>query len=392
MEKLYYFDTYMRETACTVTSVVRKEDHTEVLTDKTIFYPECGGQPGDRGTLGMCKVLDTRKAEDGDSILILEKDADVNVGDFCALTLDWEHRHKFMAIHTAQHMLSGMLFTMFGIGTVAVHHGEEYLTIETDQSEISQQTVDCLVATANRLIMEDHPVGYRELSHKEAEELGLRRSIKVDGDVRIVEIKGVDRIACGGVHVASTSEIRLIYCIGREQIRGHVRLYFKCGDDALNSAISSYNTISSLCSKLSCKPQEVEPLVEKAQSDLSKTKYELEKANKLLARYDLQSRLDANNVAVFISDGIIDLASYQNAVTPYDDIALCIVQLGEERSNWLIALKGKYESVNFNDIRSKLLPTINAKGGGRYPTFQGMAACTDKKALQEFLKGFASLL
>ena len=52
MDKLYYRDTYLRELDCTVVQVTRTDKTTEVLTDRTIFYPESGGQPGDRGSSG----------------------------------------------------------------------------------------------------------------------------------------------------------------------------------------------------------------------------------------------------------------------------------------------------------------------------------------------------
>ena len=129
MDKVYYQDTYLRTLNCTVTSVARSDKETLVQTDRTVFYPESGGQPGDRGNLGAFRVLDTRKASDGDSILVLEPSAAVKESDVLELSLDWEHRIRFMRIHTAQHLLSGLLFTMFSIGTVAVHQGDEYLTI-----------------------------------------------------------------------------------------------------------------------------------------------------------------------------------------------------------------------------------------------------------------------
>ena len=101
MEKLYYQDTYLSHITCTVTDVSRSDKATEIRTDRTIFYPESGGQPGDRGKLGQYNVLDTRKADDGDSVLILEPEARINKGDVLELVLDWDHRYKFMVIHAA---------------------------------------------------------------------------------------------------------------------------------------------------------------------------------------------------------------------------------------------------------------------------------------------------
>ena len=128
MEKLYYTSPYLKQTACRIEKVLIQEGSANdkadngkpdvlVLTDRTVFYPECGGQPGDRGFLGPYEVVDTRKDPSGDSILVVrigEGQSLPEVGMELPLVLDWEHRYKYMAMHTAQHMLSGMMYTMFG--------------------------------------------------------------------------------------------------------------------------------------------------------------------------------------------------------------------------------------------------------------------------------------
>lgn len=391
MDKLYYKDTYMKETTCTVVDVRKKESVIEVLTDCTIFYPECGGQPGDRGLLGSYEIVDTKKAENGDSVLIIkdskENDCPIKVGESFTLKLDWAHRYKFMVMHTAQHMLSGLLFTNFNIGTVAVHLGDEYLTIETNQAEISETVIEDLVKAANKVIMESHPILYHEMNHKDAEALGLRRSIKVEGDVRIVEIQDVDRIACGGVHVVKTSELWLVYCIGHENIRGHVRLYFKCGEEAFSCAMKSLKLQEELCSKLTCSPLDVVPKVESLNNSLNQLSHEKKELDKIVSGYQIEKNLN-NNIAAFIVDNNYDLQGFQHASNNYDDLAMCVIKVEKDRSLWVIALKGKYEKKDFNEVRKTLLPTIGAKGGGKAPLYQGAASTTDKEELENFLKKF----
>ena len=387
MNKLYYIDTYLKETTCTVVAVCKKDKTTEVLTDQTIFYPECGGQPGDRGYLGSYEVLDTKKAEDGDSILILSADCPVKVGETLTLKLDWAHRYKFMVMHSAQHMMSGLLFTKFNIGTVAVHLGDEYLTIETNQAQIEPSIIDKLVEAANQAILEAHPILYHEMSHKEAEALGLRRSIKVEGDVRIVEIQDVDRIACGGVHVAKTSEIRLIYNIGHESIRGHVRLYFKCGEEAFSYALKSLKLQEELCAKLTCAPKDILPKVENLNNSLNQLSHDKKELEKVVSGYQIDKNLK-DGVATFIVEEDLDIQGFQHASNNYEDLALCVIKIEKDKSLWVIALKGKYEKKDFNELRKTLLPTIGAKGGGKAPLYQGAACTTDKEQLKAFLKAF----
>ncbi len=392
MEKLYYQDTYLRTADATVTAVRHTDRDTEVLTDRTIFYPESGGQPGDRGKIGPYRVNDTRKAEDGDSILVLDRDCPIEVGQSLAMELDWEHRYRFMVMHAAQHMLSGLLFSNHGIGTVAVHQGEEYLTIETNVAEISQETVDALVQEANQAIAQAHNIVYHEMSHSEAEALGLRRSIKVEGDVRIVEIVGVDRIACGGIHVKNTSEIRLVCSLGHEQIRGHVRLYFRCGQQAVESAIENGNVIQALNRRLSCKASELDAQVGALQGALAEARAAKAQAQRSLALLEVSGSRDGEGFCSIACEEGTDLLCYANAVPSFEDLAMVVLCPDKGRTKWLIALKGKYESVDFNGLRKTLLAKINAKGGGRSPVFQGVADCGDKQALESFVKEFRSMV
>ena len=387
MKKLYYEDTYKKETPCTVTEVIHQNNLTEVLTDQTIFYPECGGQPGDKGFLGPYEVLDTKKTENGDSILILKADCPVKVGEALTLKLDWSHRYKFMVMHTAQHMMSGLLFTKFNIGTVAVHLGDEYLTIETNQTQIEPSIIEKLVEFANQAILESHPILYHEMSHKEAEALGLRRSIKVEGDVRIVEIQDVDRIACGGVHVAKTSELRLIYCIGHESIRGHVRLYFKVGSEALSYAMKSLKLQDELCARFTCAASDILPKVDSLTNSLNQLTHAKKELEIEVSGYQIEKNIK-DGVATFIVEKDLDIQGFQHASNNYDDLAMCVIKIEKDKSLWVIALKGKYQNKDFNELRKTLLPTIVAKGGGKTPLYQGAASTTDKEKLEAFLKEF----
>ena len=384
MDKRFYEDTYLRTLDCTVVQVFHTDKATEVLTDRTIFYPESGGQPGDRGTLGPFKVLDTRKDEEGNSVLILEKDCPVREGEKYTQCLDWNHRYKFMVIHTAQHMLSGLPFTMYSIGTVAVHQGDEYLTIETNQSEITEEIIDGLICEANRKISEDHAVMYHEMSHSDAEALGLRRSIKVEGDVRIVEIEGVDRIACGGVHVRHTGEILMVYCIGQEQIRGHVRLYFRCGAQAVEESLNYNRIVNTLSRDLSCRADELAGKIAALQNELSEAKSRCFSAQKKLAGYAIKENL-SDGVCVITGAGT-DTQALVHASNDYSDLAL--LGADTQSGRWVMVLKGSFERIDFNrDIRP-LLSTVSAKGGGRSPVFQGAADFTDKEALNKFTEDF----
>ena len=382
MEKLYYADPYLRRTMCTVLSV----EGNNVTTDRTVFYPEGGGQDGDRGCIGSVRVLDTKKAPDGNSILITEDASSLKAGDCVEQVLDWDHRHTCMVTHTAQHLLSGLLYTMYGIGTVAVHMAPDYLTIEIDRETIPFSQIEGLVERANKEILAAHKVTYAEMSHEKAMALGLRRSIKVEGDVRIVTIEDVDRIACGGVHVSDTLQIRLIVFTGHEQIRGHERLYFRCGQSAVENAVSDSRTVKALCSELSCKEEEIENKVNSLAAELNSKKTRLAQLSQQLETFRLKELLDEDCVACCELPEEDDISVTGRCAQNFEDLALCALQTKGERKVWLIALKGRY-NCDFNIFRSKLLAPFNAKGGGKAPLYQGvMENCNADTFFSEFRK------
>ncbi|MCR4676032.1 MAG: alanyl-tRNA editing protein [Sphaerochaetaceae bacterium] len=387
MNRLYYERPYLTSCECKVISLKKTDKNIEVKTDPCIFYPEGGGQSGDTGLLGPYQVTGTVKDEKDEPVLLLDLSSDtVKKGMVLIQKIDWEHRYKYMKMHTAQHLLSGLLFNMFRIGTTAVHLGEKYLTIETDQSAVSDETIQELVKAANRAIWESHSVNIREMSHRDAEALGLRRSIKVDGDVRLVEIEGVDLIACGGVHVQKTSEIGLVTYLSRELIRGHVRLYFKCAEAAFDKAVSSELEMAKICALLSCSEAEAARKVAKMQLDLTRATARISLFEVGQAEEEIKENLK-DGAAVFESS--LSVSRFQGLVKKFPDIALCVVNTGEGSTNWLIGLTGRFEELSAS-LREKLLTPCGAKGGGRLPLFQGVIETEKKKdfldSFKEFLK------
>jgi len=226
------------------------------------------------------------------------------------------------------------------------------------------------------------------MSHEEAMALGLRRSIKVEGDVRIVTIQDVDRIACGGVHVSDTLQIRLIVFTGHEQIRGHERLYFRCGRAAVENAVSDNRIVRSLCSSLSCKDEEIEDKVRLLVSELNSKKAKLADLSEKLEMFNLQKRLDPDGIACYEASEEEDLSVTGRCACGFEDIALCVLQDKGPKKVWLIVLTGCY-SADFNLFRTKLLAPFNAKGGGKAPLFQGVMENCDTDA---FFCGFRKIL
>lgn len=208
-EELFRDDGYLKQCDATVVSV---EDR-RVVVDRTVFYPEGGGQPGDSGAMTLAdgtsvRVEDTRKGEGGGIEHLIEADAPLpSVGERVVLAIDWERRHRLMRLHSCMHMLCAVV--PFGVTGGSI--GEDRARLDFDM----QETLDKEEVTArlNQLIREDHSMTSRWITDEELDaQPDLVRTMSVQpprgsGRVRLVHFEGVDLQPCGGTHVASTGEI-----------------------------------------------------------------------------------------------------------------------------------------------------------------------------------------
>jgi len=186
--------------------------------DRTVFYPQGGGQAGDRGRLvladgSVLEIADTRKGETPGAILHVPAPgqeallARVAPGQRVQATIDMQRRQRHMRFHTATHLLCAL-----------VPHPVDGCSITADYARLDfhmNEPLDKLVLGEGlaRLVAEAHPVRHRWISEAELDaNPQLVRSMSVQpprgqGRVRVLEIDGVDLQPCGGTHVANTAEI-----------------------------------------------------------------------------------------------------------------------------------------------------------------------------------------
>jgi alanyl-tRNA synthetase len=386
---MYYEQPYLQSLEATVVSIT----DAGVILDKTICYPEGGGQSGNIGFLGSSVLEDTTKDHEG-TIYHHVTDPGFAEGDTVTITLDWGHRYQFMQMHTAQHIASGLLYSHFGIGTTSVHQGQEIMTIETDASHIPLETCYALEDLVNAAVLEAHPIRYEVHTQASAQSLDLRRSIKVEGDgVRLVIIEGVDTIACGGLHVANTREVQLFHYQGQEKMRGHIRLLFTVADAARKAIRKAEQVGEELGVMFSSPLDTLSETAFQALAAAGRDKAALQKARQTIASLLLSQKVEKADpisgipLVLWLVGEELALKEIGQAVTEYQDLALCAVKQDGERVMWLVALQGKGASlVDFSRIKSSLLEPIQGKGGGRPPLYQGSGSGDGLTLLDSFAR------
>ena len=228
-EKLYYTDSHMFEFTATVLDCRDTPKGPALILDRTVFFPEGGGQQADTGSFGGVNILDVHE-KDGE--ILHYCDRPLPAGETAEGRIDAEQRLVRMQNHSGEHVVSGLAHQLYGCENVGFHMGEDFVTIDFDR-ELSWEQLMEIEERANRVVRDDLPVLCTFPEPEELKNLEYRSKLELTENVRIVEIPGTDCCACCAPHVKHTGEIGLIKVLESERHRGGVRLNLACGMLAL---------------------------------------------------------------------------------------------------------------------------------------------------------------
>src|SRR5438876_11039974 len=154
-ERLYLTDPYLKTFHARVVELRDLDGKPAIVLDRTAFYPEGGGQPGDRGTLGAARVLDTQERQ-GLVLHLVDQPVEGEVD----AALDWQRRFDHMQQHHGQHLLSAA-FDKLGAPTVSFHLGERTCTVDLD-APLGKLDLRKAEALCNESIWRNLPVVARD--------------------------------------------------------------------------------------------------------------------------------------------------------------------------------------------------------------------------------------
>jgi misacylated tRNA(Ala) deacylase len=208
---LFRDDAYLRSCEARITGI----DARGISLDRTVFYPQGGGQPGDSGVLRLADgtslvIVDTRKGDGSDEVLHIPAAGAAlpSPGGTIVAEIDWERRFRLMRMHTCLHLLSAVVPGAVTGGQIA--DGKGRLDFDVPGDTLDKETI---ARRINELIAADHEALARWISDEELAarpELVRTMSVKPptgQGRVRLIDIAGVDLQPCGGTHLRRTGEI-----------------------------------------------------------------------------------------------------------------------------------------------------------------------------------------
>jgi len=224
MTRLLYMDdiegNYIKEFSGIITR--NKKDY--VCLDKSIFYPMGGGQPSDIGFLtwnsAKCDVIEVLKIGDIVKHIILGEKPPV--GTNVVGSIDWDRRYQHMRMHTAQHIISGIIFDDYSARTVGNQIHAKRSRVDFSPIRFSEGDLREIEKKFNDIVRRNLPVKIysEDRAHLEKRVDNQRCNLdllpKVISTLRIVEIEGFDVCPCAGTHVKNTSELSTIQIIKKE--------------------------------------------------------------------------------------------------------------------------------------------------------------------------------
>lgn len=364
-EKLYYSDGHLSRFTARVTSCEKEDGAWAVKLDRSAFFPGGGGQGADEGVLSDMKLLGLR--EEGEDIVHLTP-APLEPGALVEGRIDWPLRFSRMQGHSGEHILSGTVHRLFGYDNVGFHMGEEAITIDFS-GELSREDLSRAELEANRAIWRDVPVRTLLPTPGELAAMDYRSKKELTGQVRIVEIEGVDLCACCAPHVSHSGEVGLLKIIDSMRHRGGTRLTLLCGEAALLDYEALHENNAAVSAALSAKRLETGGAIARVMAEQEERRAELTKLKRELLQLKAAAlRPTEGSICIFESD--IDMITLRELVNAGSELAgkVCAGFAGTDGDyKYIIGSR----SVPLRARAKEINAAIDGRGGGSDAMIQG---------------------
>lgn len=380
-EKLFYKDSHLHEFQAQVVSCEQSEQGYQVVLDRTAFFPEGGGQYGDIGWLNEVEVFDTQEKED---VVFHYTKTPLTPGIEVTGKLNWDVRFDRMQQHSGEHILSGLVHERYGYDNVGFHLADDYCTMDFN-GPITPEALKEIEEEANRIVFQNLDIHILYPSKEELKDLEYRSKIDIEGQVRIVDIPGVDVCACCAPHMDTTGEIGLIKLVQMDKYKGGVRIYMLSGMRALKDYQTKEASAKAISAALCAKEDEIAEAVRHLKEEQAGLKSEIASLKQVILSCRAKEVDVSEPEVVLFEEGLsgneprelMNLLLEKGAVT-------CAIFAGTDEAGYRYVI-GSRE----NDVRpySKVLKEkLNGRGGGKPEMIQGSVQSTEeeiRKAIAE---------
>ena len=362
----------------------------ELVLDRTVFFPEGGGQSADRGWIQAAgsgedfsrEAMEVTDVQITDGVIrhyaACPKECApcFKAGDRVILQIDWERRFEFMQNHTGEHILSGLMHNLYGYDNIGFHLSDNSVTLDVN-GQLDEEQVLELEREANEVIYSNLPVLVSYPGSEELEKIDYRSKIEIEGQTRLVTIPEVDVCACCATHVASTGEIGLIKIVKVLRYNGGMRLFIVCGKRALSLMQKRQQSIEEVSHLTNRSQEEIGDGVRHLLDEIG----ELKQKNRDLeykAAFLRLNTIPPEQKNVFLFAGEMDPIVQRNLVNrlceEHDGICGVFVSSGRGQDHRYIIGSRTMDS---REIQKLLREKLGAKGGGKPEMIQGSVTATE---------------
>ncbi len=389
-------------------SIAKAGQKVEVVTDRTPFYGESGGQVGDIGIISAAdfemQVKDTLKDPTG---LIIHKGSivsgSIKTGDEVTLDVDENNRRATALNHTATHILHSALRQVLGdhVKQAGSLVSAQRLRFDfTHFSQVERATIDDIETVANQRVRENAVVNITEMAAEKAFKSGATALFeeKYGDRVRVIDMAGFSKELCGGTHTGRTGNIGMIKIVSEASVASGIRrIEAVTGSAALAFSQSRDKIVSDISGLMREKPETVTQRVEKLIADQKALEKEIDQLKSTLASKsvgDVASEIkNINGISVIVKKVTIEKpAALRDLADRFKDkIKSGIIVLGAVINTKVLLivivtkdLTGRYHAGN---IIKQVAAVVGGGGGGRPDMAQ--AGGTNPENLEKaFTKAF----
>ena len=392
-EKLFYDDQGRTEFEAVVLDVFDREDGYDVVLDQTMFYPEGGGQPADRGQLTAGETtVGVVDVQERDGVVLHRTDADPGKGEFVRGQVDGDRRDRLRAHHTATHLIGYAARTVLGdhVRQAGAQKGIDSSRLDVRHYErITREEVKAIERVANELVRDDVPVRQEWPDRNKAEaEHGFdlyQGGVPPGTNIRLIHVGDEDVQACAGTHVDRTGSIGAVKVLKTEPVQDGVeRIVFAAGGAAIEATQRTEDALYDAAEALDVDPLDVPETAERFFGEWKARGKEIETLKEELATARASGGADAEEVDIGGVTAVIqrvdgdadELRATANAHV--DDGRVAVVGSGAGGSASFVVGVPEGVDVNAGQVVSELASRVGGGGGGPPDFAQGGGPDADR--------------
>ena len=389
MVKLYEKQSYLSECEAVVTDCFTKDGFVYVRLDRTLFFPEEGGQYADLGELvygdnTSVRLLGGEVTDKSGKDIIYRVESEVPVGEVKCI-LNWDLRYERMQNHSGEHVLTGTIHNEFGYDNVGFHLSDDGPVTLDMNGVLTWEEVMEMERKANEVIYNNLPITDSYPTGAELANLSYRSKIEIEGQVRLITIgdkdNPIDVCACCAPHVKTTGEIGIIKVISMVNWKGGVRISMLAGRRALRYINDRFDIIRSVTERLTTSFDNVPDIIDGYKKEIGESKALINKTYVSLA----EKICSASGSPFVFFDSDCPMSAMKNILSTLINMTdgYAGVFVGEDGSyRYMIGSKDKDSRI----VASLLKEKLDARGGGKSDLVQGQVASC-KEDIEKVLAG-----